>query len=63
MGHKYQSDLLRDVHEAATDLHSIGAITDAKLRWYDEKCLSDDDKSRDIMRGAIVGAPAIEGGY
>ena len=49
---KYRSDVLQSVHEAAADLHSIGAIDKETMRRFDKACLTDIDelKPRAIRR-------------
>jgi putative transcriptional regulator len=36
----YRSDVLRSVHSAAEDLHAIGAIDKATMRYFDRACLT-----------------------
>jgi DNA-binding transcriptional regulator YiaG len=36
---KYKSDILEMIHENATANFEIGAISEAKMREYDEMCL------------------------
>jgi putative transcriptional regulator len=36
----YRSDALRSLHEAAEDLHAVGAIDKATLRSFDVACLT-----------------------
>jgi DNA-binding transcriptional regulator YiaG len=40
MKRKYQSEQLMVCHEEAKALHDIGAITDARMREFDEMCLT-----------------------
>jgi putative transcriptional regulator len=45
---KYESDVLQTIHESATEKFAIGAITEARMREYDELCLvSDNEKSKE----------------
>ena len=37
----YRSDVLRSAHQAAQDLHAIGAIDKATMREFDRACLTD----------------------
>jgi DNA-binding transcriptional regulator YiaG len=39
MKKKYQSELLKVIHQDAAEWHKIGAIDDARMREYDEDCL------------------------
>ena len=36
---KYKSDILETIHENAIANYEIGAISEAKMREYDEMCL------------------------
>ena len=36
---KYKSDILEVIHQSAIDKFEIGAISDARMREYDEMCL------------------------
>lgn len=36
----YRSDLLRSLHSAAEDLHTVGAIDKATMRRFDVACLT-----------------------
>jgi putative transcriptional regulator len=37
---RYRSDALRSLHEAAKDLHAVGAIDKATMRRFDLSCLT-----------------------
>lgn len=37
---KYKSDILRAVHEGASDLHRIGLIDEKTMREFDASCLT-----------------------
>ncbi|WP_461257265.1 XRE family transcriptional regulator [Treponema sp. R80B11-R83G3] len=37
---KYKSDILETIHESATEKFHIGAISEARMREYDELCLT-----------------------
>jgi putative transcriptional regulator len=37
---KYESDILEAIHESATEKFQLGLISEAKMREYDELCLS-----------------------
>ncbi|HAM52554.1 MAG TPA: transcriptional regulator [Nitrospiraceae bacterium] len=37
---KYKSDVLRSVHEGASDLHKIGLIDEKTMREFDASCLT-----------------------
>ena len=36
---KYKSDILETIHESAVEKFEIGAISEAKMREYDDMCL------------------------
>ena len=38
---KYKSDILETIHENATANFEIGAISEARMREYDEMCLAE----------------------
>jgi len=42
---KYKSDILEVIHENATANFEIGAISEAKMREYDEMCLAEDSET------------------
>jgi DNA-binding transcriptional regulator YiaG len=37
---KYESEILKVMHKEAKEMYKIGAITEARMREYDEMCLS-----------------------
>jgi DNA-binding transcriptional regulator YiaG len=37
---KYESEILKAMHQEAKEMYKIGAITEARMREYDEMCLS-----------------------
>jgi hypothetical protein len=37
---KYESEILEVIHQDAKEMYKIGAITEARMREYDEMCLS-----------------------
>jgi len=39
MKRKYQSKILRAIHEDAEGMHKLGIISDAEMREFDEDCL------------------------
>jgi DNA-binding transcriptional regulator YiaG len=39
MKKKYQSKILRAIHEDAEGMHKLGIISDAEMREFDEDCL------------------------
>jgi DNA-binding transcriptional regulator YiaG len=41
---EYGSDILQTIHESATEKFAIGAITESRMREYDEMCLVPDTK-------------------
>jgi len=42
---KYKSDILEMIHENATANFEIGAISEERMREYDEMCLIEDSKT------------------
>jgi len=42
---KYKSDILEVIHENATANFEIGAISEERMREYDEMCLIEDPKT------------------
>jgi len=42
---KYKSDILEVIHENATANFEIGAISEERMREYDEMCLIEDSKT------------------
>jgi len=42
---KYKSDILEAIHENATANFEIGAISEKRMREYDEMCLIKDSKT------------------
>jgi DNA-binding transcriptional regulator YiaG len=45
MKKKYESELLGVIHQSAQDLYEIGAISEARMREYDEDCLVSEPKT------------------
>ena len=37
---KYESDILETIHESATEMFKIGAISEERMREYDKMCLA-----------------------
>jgi len=37
---KYESEILEVMHQEAIEMYKIGVITEARMREYDEMCLS-----------------------
>jgi len=37
---KYESEILKTMHQEAKEMYKIGAITEASMREYDEMCLA-----------------------
>jgi DNA-binding transcriptional regulator YiaG len=42
---EYKSDILETIHENATANFEIGAISEERMREYDEMCLIEDSKT------------------
>ena len=40
---KYKSDILEVIHQSAVDKYEIGAISEARMREYDEMCLAEEN--------------------
>jgi len=36
---KYESEILKVMHQEAKEMYKIGVITEARMREYDEMCL------------------------
>jgi len=36
---KYESEILKVMHQEAIEMYKIGGITEARMREYDEMCL------------------------
>ena len=51
---RYQSDLLRSIHENAVGLRKIGAIDDKEMAEYDEDCLVMDVEPAYVAEGPIM---------
>jgi DNA-binding transcriptional regulator YiaG len=45
MKKKYQSKILRVIHEDAKEFHEEGLISDERMRYYDEECLVQEPKT------------------
>jgi len=37
---KYESEIIEAMHQEAKEMYKIGVITEARMREYDEMCLS-----------------------
>ena len=58
---KYESEIIKVMHQEAIEMHKIGVISDARMREYDEMCLSDpkpEKKSSSAYTGVEAGSPA-----
>jgi len=44
MRKKYQSKILRAIHEDAVGMHRLGIISDAEMRKFDKGCLVQEPK-------------------
>ena len=44
MRKKYQSKILKAIHEDAAGMHKLGIISDARMREYDRDCLVQEPK-------------------
>ena len=45
---KYRSDILEVIHESASEKFKIGAISEERMREYDEMCLSSETGADEI---------------
>jgi len=56
MGRKYYSEISEGIHESATDLFKIGAISEARMKEYDRMCLvGEPDAAGEYLAGEPVG--------
>jgi len=51
---KYKSDILETIHESATEKFYIGAISEARMREYDELCLAPETSPDNTAKGNII---------
>lgn len=51
MTSRYKSKALAAAHELAQGMHAVGAITDARMRGYDEACLTAAGEATTAARG------------
>jgi DNA-binding transcriptional regulator YiaG len=49
---KYKSDILETIHENATANFEIGAISEARMRKYDEMCLAEETETTQKVENA-----------
>jgi DNA-binding transcriptional regulator YiaG len=59
MATKYQSEMLRAIHEEAVANFEIGAITEAEMREYDRDCLVEKKGTTKKRRPAKMPAEAV----
>ena len=52
MRKKYQSKILKAIHEDASVLYRQGIITDAEMKEYDEACLVRDEQKSETPLAA-----------
>jgi DNA-binding transcriptional regulator YiaG len=43
---KYNSEIQKAMHQEAVEMYKIGVITEARMREYDEMCLSNPKKEK-----------------
>jgi DNA-binding transcriptional regulator YiaG len=55
MKKKYESEALMVVHQDAEGLHSLGIISDAKMKEFDEMCLIPAEKPAKKAKTAATG--------
>ena len=51
---KYKSDIFETIHESATEKFHIGAISEARMREYDEMCLTKKALKNKTSQGIIA---------
>jgi putative transcriptional regulator len=51
---KYKSDILETIHESATEKFQLGFISEARMREYDELCLSPEALQDNTAQGIIA---------
>ena len=51
---KYKSDIFETIHESATEKFHIGAISEARMREYDEMCLTKKALKNKAAQGATA---------
>jgi DNA-binding transcriptional regulator YiaG len=51
---KYESDIAEMIHEMAMEKFKIGIISEARMREYDEMCLSPDTLQDTAAQGDIA---------
>jgi len=59
---KYESDILETIHESATEMFAIGAISEERMREYDEMCLAsktDSSEASDTQKTEIKHAELV----
>jgi DNA-binding transcriptional regulator YiaG len=49
---KYESDILEMLHETATEKFKLGFISEARMREYDESCLTPEAFKEKYARSA-----------
>ena len=42
---KFKSDILEVIHQSAIDKYEIGAISEARMREYDEMCFVEENEA------------------
>ena len=50
---KYKSNILEAIHQSAIDKYEIGAISETRMREYDEMCLAEENdtgKDHDLKK-------------
>ncbi|MCL2174890.1 MAG: hypothetical protein FWB73_02480 [Treponema sp.] len=45
---KYDSEIIKAMHQEAKEMHKIGVISDARMCEYDEMCLDAKTKKKSI---------------
>ena len=57
MGKKYRSDISMMIHESASDLLKIGAISEAEMKEFDKTCLA--RKTETVLEFPDTGAEPL----
>jgi len=51
---KYQSEMLKVIHQDAEGLHRLGIISDNEMREYDEDCLIQEHETAQTAPKTVV---------
>ena len=59
MKDKYQSEMLRVLHEDMQDMHRSGIISDARMREFDEMCLVQEEPAVYAPQSKALAEPSV----